>query len=444
MGGMDDYQRKTSQQQHSPIRSKLKILLLVLSTNILSVYLFSGSSASFSLSKLSAPAGIHLWDSEALIRQLNSTESKLSLAHSQLSDLQNRLQSSNSLLETLLQELGGRDQSAAAGGADPDGWREELSGEAKLAVGPHKLPFGFTTNLDTDELYPSLGAACGRYRDELNRYMSYEVGGECPPDDVFAQRLMLKGCEPLPRRRCHPRSPKNYSGPVPYPASLWTIPPDTSISWHPYTCKNYTCLVNRGKAPGHYDCKDCFDLAGRERVRWLSDGDFLDYGIDAVLAMRPPGTVRIGLDIGGGSGTFAARMRERDVTVVTSTMNFDGPFNSFISSRGLLAMHVSVASRLPFFDGTLDIVHSMHVLSNWVPDAVLEFALFDIYRVLRPGGIFWLDHFFCFGTQLNATYVPMFDRIGFRKIRWNAGRKLDKGADKNEWYISALLEKPIT
>lgn len=45
-------------------------------------------------------------------------------------------------------------------------------------------------------------------------------------------------------------------------------------------------------------------------------------------------------------------MKERGVTVVTWTVNFDGPFNSFVASRGLVSMHLSVASRLPFFDGS--------------------------------------------------------------------------------------------
>ncbi|KAF7016675.1 hypothetical protein CFC21_030217, partial [Triticum aestivum] len=99
---------------------------------------------------------------------------------------------------------------------------------------------------------------------------------------------------------------------------------------------------------------------------------------------------------------------------------------------------------LPFADGVLDIVHSMHVLTNSVPAAVLEFAFFDIYRVLRPGGVFWLDHFFCLGPQLNSTYVPILDRVGFRRLRWKASRKLDLGAERNEWYVSALLEKPMT
>uniref|UniRef100_A0A1D1YES4 Putative methyltransferase PMT21 n=1 Tax=Anthurium amnicola TaxID=1678845 RepID=A0A1D1YES4_9ARAE len=438
MGSMEDHPRK-QQQQQGRARLLLKVLLLVLSTNLVTLYLFSGSASSNLRWSEYAPR-LHLWDTDALLRELNATQAKLLTSQGQLDDLRHRLTTSNSLLEALTGELR-RIQAPAEAVAD-GGWGEDLSGELKLAVSPHKLPLGHNSNFGSGELYPVLGSACRRYQDELEQYMSYDVGGECPVDDAFAQRLMLKGCEPLPRRRCHPKTPKGYVEPSPQPAALWAIPPDTSIVWEPYTCKNYHCLVNRKSMPGSFDCKDCFDLGGRERVRWMFDNDQLDYGIDQVLAAKPPGTIRIGLDLGGGTGSFAARMRERNVTVVTTSMNFDGPFNSFIASRGLVPIHISISHRLPFFENTLDIVHSMHVLSSWIPDAMLEFALYDIYRVLRPGGLFWLDHFFCLGEQMNATYVPMLDRVGFRRIRWNAGRKLDRGPEKNEWYLSALLEKP--
>ncbi|KAM0946466.1 putative S-adenosyl-L-methionine-dependent methyltransferase [Dioscorea sansibarensis] len=441
MGGMDDYHRKPSQQQSSSIRNKLKIILLVLSTNILTIYLMAGPSANFKLSNYTPK--FQFFDSETLIHELNSTQAKLSSSQTEMVELRRRLMTSNSLLETLLTEFG-KAQREKALPEESDGWRHELSGELNLVVGPHKLPLGFTPNLGTDEIYPALGTACRRHQEDLMQYMSYQIGGECPADDVFAQHLMLKGCEPLPCRRCHTKSPAGYVEPYPFPESLWNIPPDSSITWDAYTCKNYQCLVERNKDKRSYDCKDCFDLNGREKTRWTYDNGELDYGIEQVLKMKPKGTIRIGLDIGGGSGTFAARMRENEVTIVTTTMNFDGPFNNFIASRGLVPLHISVAHRLPFFGNTLDIVHSMHVLSNWIPDVMLEFALFDIYRVLRPGGLFWLDHFFCIGEQLNSTYVPMFDRIGFKKLRWNAGRKLDRGIEKNEWYLSALLEKPMT
>lgn len=456
-GVMDDSGKPLQQQQQQQIISsstsggtKFKFILILLLTNLLSIYISisyssSSTSAASAIDFSSLASRFSLWDSQSILRELNTTQAKLGHTETQLATIQRRLTTSNSLLETLLAELGEARRSSAASSPPEDGWQGELSGELKLAVGPHKLPLGFNPNIDSDEILLPLGAACRRHQDQLERYMAYKPGGECPSDDVFAQRLMLKGCEPLPRRRCHPKSPKGFVEPAPWPESLWSTPADTSVVWDPYTCKDYKCLVGRNKAKGSYDCKDCFDLGGREKVRWTGDFGELDYGIDTVLKLRKKGTIRIGLDIGGGSGTFAARMRERgNVTIVTSTMNFDGPFNSFIASRGLVPMHISIAHRLPFFDNTLDIVHSMHVLSNWVPDAVLEFALFDIYRVLRPGGIFWLDHFFCVGAQLNATYVPMFDGIGFRKLRWNAGRKLDRGVEMNEWYLSALLEKPMS
>lgn len=439
MGSMDDDPRKSIHLQSSK-KSKLKILLLLVFTSLLSIFLFTASS---SIDWSKHTPRIHLWESEALLRELKSTRSKLSISQAQVTELHKRLATSNALLETLIAELG-RAKRNDARQDNLDGWLNELTGELKLAAGPHKLPLGQSANIRSDELYPTLGTACHHLQDELVQYMSYDVGGECPSDDNLAQRLLLKGCEPLPRRRCHPKSPVDYVEPTPFPTSLWTIPPDTSVNWDPYTCKNYACLVRRRHERGTFDCKDCFDLDGREKGRWLRSYGELDYAIDEILGTKSPGTIRIGLDIGGGTGTFAARMRERNVTIVTSTMNFDGPFNNFIASRGLVPVHISIAHRLPFFDSTLDMVHSMHVLSNWIPDIVLEFALYDIYRVLRPGGIFWLDHFFCRGAQLNATYVPMFERIGFHKLRWNAGRKLDKGIKKDEWYLSALLEKPMT
>ncbi|PIA47000.1 hypothetical protein AQUCO_01400015v1 [Aquilegia coerulea] len=452
--GAEDYPRKPllHHQQHH-LNSKLKILLLVLVlTNLLTIYIFAGPS--LSLKRL--PDLIPLsWDVPSLLQDLNATQAQLAASHTTLSQLHQRLTSANSLLETLLSELtrfhshdhqAVPQQLTAADDVNINtafSIDHQMSDELSLVINPHKLPLGYSPRMGSDEVYPPIGAGCLRFQDELNQYMTYTVGGECPVDDGFAQKLMLKGCEPLPRRRCHPKSPTGYVEPHPFPASLWATPPDTSIIWDPYSCKNYQCLVDRKNTKGYFDCKDCFDLQGREKTRWLFDNGGLDYGIDQVLSTNRPGTIRIGFDIGGGSGTFAARMRERNVTIITSSMNLDGPFNSFIASRGLIPMHVSVSQRLPFFDNTLDIVHSMHVLSNWIPDSMLEFTLYDIYRVLRPGGLFWLDRFFCLGGQLNSTYVPLFNRIGFKKLRWNAGLKVDRGIQKNEWYFSALLEKPM-
>ena len=433
-GRMDDNRRKSSPPQ-SRLRSWLEILLIVVATHLLTTLLFISRTSILDWTEYAKK--VPRFDTDSLLQELNSTQFMLTATQQQLHLLSSQLQTANFLLQRLPSELRNPQESA-------EDWISDLSDELKSAVHAHQLPLGRNSNFGSDKLYPVLGSACKHHLSDLEQYMKYQVGGQCPSDDVFAQRLMLKGCEPLPRRRCHPKTPDNYEEPRRLPDALWAIPPDNSIVWDPYTCKNYSCLVNRGNTPGFFDCNDCFHLSGREKSRWMFDNGYLDYSIDRVLAAKPEGTIRIGLDLGGGSGTFAARMKERGVTIVTTSMNFNGPFNSFIASRGLIPMHISISHRLPFFDNTLDIIHSMHVISNWIPDAMLEFALFDIYRVLRPGGLFWLDHFFCLGTQLNYTYVPLIGKVGFKRLRWNTGRKIDRGAHKNERYLSALLEKPTS
>nr|KYP62576.1 hypothetical protein KK1_017115 [Cajanus cajan] len=391
------YSKKLQPYGHSQ-KHRLKSIMLVILTNLVTIYILTGPLSFLYHSSLGPR------DSNSMLQELNSTKAQLAATNSLLSELHHRLNSSNLLVQALLIDLT-RQQEKQSNSADQNQVTLKVgSDELTLALGPHKLPFGYSPRIGSAEIHIPVGASCMRFHEELNQYMAYEVGGECPMDDVLAQRLMLKGCEPLPRRRCHPKKNK----------------------------------------PGSFDCKNCFDLQGEERSKWIFDDGGLDFGIDQVLATKAAGTIRIGLDIGGGTGTFAARMRERNVIIITSTLNLDGPFNNIIASRGLVPMHISISQRFPFFDNTLDIVHSMDVLSNWIPDTLLEFVLYDVYRVLRPGGLFWLDHFFCFGSQLNKTYVPMLDRIGFNRLRWHVGTKLDSGVHKNVLYISALMEKPMT
>ncbi|CAA7401376.1 unnamed protein product [Spirodela intermedia] len=319
----------------------------------------------------------------------------------------------------------------------------DLPPESLAFTAPQSFPFGRNPNSQSDVLIAPVGHPCELFPAELSRFMTYPVNGSCPDDEFEAQRLLLKGCEPLPRRRCRPAAHADFVEPAALPESLWLTPPDSSVVWTAYTCKNYACLIERKNQKDFDDCKDCFDLEGREKSRWVVPSDNpLDFSIDEVLRLKPPGTVRIGLDIGGGSGTFAVRMKERNVTVVTTSMNLNGPFNSFIAARGVIPLYLSISQRLPIFDNTLDVVHSMHVISNWIPDTLFHFIFFDIYRVLRPGGIFWLDHFFFVEEQM-GKYVSMIDSVGFRRLKWVVGRKLDRGPELKEMYISAVLEKPL-
>ncbi|WJX27423.1 hypothetical protein P8452_16239 [Trifolium repens] len=438
-------QTQTQTQKH-----KLKSLMLIIFTNLVTIYIFTGPfSFMYKYSSMSTS------ESSFILQELNSTKAQLAASHTILSELHQRLNSTNLLVQALLIDLT-REQEKQSnrvdvkpvviklGNDDSTTAASTISDELSISLSPHKLPFGYSPKIGAGEIHMLVGEACLKFHEELKQYMTYEIGGECPVDDVLAQGLMLKGCEPLPRRRCHPKSPINYVEPTPFPDSLWTTPPDTSIIWDSYACKSYQCLVDRKNEPGNsYDCKGCFDLEKEEKIKWIFDDGGLDFGIDQVLATKAAGTIRIGLDIGGGTGTFAARMKERNVTIITSTLNLDGPFNNMVASRGLIPMYISISQRFPFFENTLDIVHSMDIIGNWMPDTMLEFVLYDIYRVLRPGGLFWLDHFFCFGSQLNKTYVPMFDQVGFNKLRWHVEMKLDPGVRKNVWYISALMEKPM-
>ncbi|KAL6856907.1 hypothetical protein ACP4OV_018289 [Aristida adscensionis] len=413
-------------------------LLLFLLTNTISILVSSGAAPSLLRRYRPAMATLHFWDaSAALLADLNATQSALAAGRDDLAALHARLRTANELLRTLL-------AATTPPRHDDGGWPREPAGELKLAIAPLGLAAG-ANGTAGEAAFPALGHACRRFQDDLERYMSYTPGGECPSDEPLEHRLMARGCDPLPRRRCRPPSPKGYTQPAPLPRSLWATPPDTTVVWDAYACKNYSCLASAAAAGAGGGCDGCFDLrGGREKDRWLRDDGALSYSIAAVLAARPKGTVRIGLDIAvGGGGTFAARMMERGVTVVTATANAGAPFGSFIAARGLVPVHLAAAHRLPFFDGTLDLVHTAGAGELAAAGVALEFALFDVYRVLRPGGLLWLDHLAGGGAQPNATYAPVLRRVGFRTLRWNAGRKPGK-TKTNEWQLSALLEKPMT
>lgn len=78
-----------------------------------------------------------------------------------------------------------------------------------------------------------------------------------------------------------------------------------------------------------------------------------ELAIDEVLQLRP-GEIRIGLDVTSTTGTFAARMRERNVTIASATLNLGAPSNEVIALTGLLPLYISIGSRLLFFDNTVE------------------------------------------------------------------------------------------
>ena len=292
-----------------------------------------------------------------------------------------------------------------------------------------------------------IGHACVSMKAELEEYMDYDVGDMCNDDWPLGQRLMVHGCDPLPRRRCLALSPKYYRIPTPLPHSLWDMPDDHNIRWSKYTCRSFECLVNATRR-GFSKCASCFDLESHESPRWMVindtnpdySGESPEFLIVDVLALKPPGEIRIGLDYSVSVGTFAARMYEHNVTIVTSTLNLGAPFNEFIALRGLIPLYISLNQRLPFFDNTLDLIHTNLLFDGWIDLQFLDFIIFDWDRVLRPGGLLWIDRFFCNSEDLD-DYLYMFLQLNYKKLKWVVVHKTDK-LDKDEMFFSAILAKP--
>ncbi|XP_020098274.1 uncharacterized protein LOC109717039 [Ananas comosus] len=293
--------------------------------------------------------------------------------------------------------------------------------------------------------FTSIGHACFAMKEELEEYMDYDVGDFCKDDWRQAQRLMVHGCDPLPRRRCFSRAPKLYAKPFPINESMWKLPDDRNVRWSQYRCKNFACLAKNATKKGFFKCSDCFNLTRHEMPRWMelvypdpASNLTADFLIKEVLQLKP-GEIRIGLDFSVGTGTFAARMREFNVTIVSATINLGAPFNEMIALRGLVPIYLTINQRLPFFDNTLDIIHTTRFLDGWIDLILLDFVLYDWDRVLRPGGLLWIDSFFCAKEDLD-DYLEAFKILRYKKHKWVIVPKMDK--DGEEVFFSAVLEKP--
>ncbi|XVF57478.1 hypothetical protein PTKIN_Ptkin06aG0208500 [Pterospermum kingtungense] len=209
------------------------------------------------------------------------------------------------------------------------------------------------------------------------------------------------------------------------------LPDDRNVRWGNYQCRNFGCLSSRKPRRGYA----CFHME-KEKLKWVTNSSLpVDFLIRDVLAIKP-GQIRIGLDHGVGTGTFAARMRELNVKIVSSALNLGAPFNEIIALRGLIPLYATLNQRLPFFDNTMDLIHTTGSLDGWIDLLLMDFILFDWDRVLRPGGLLWIDRLFCNRKDLD-DYMYMFLQFRYRKHKWVLAPK-----SKDEVYLSAVLEKP--
>ncbi|XP_057793807.1 probable methyltransferase At1g29790 [Salvia miltiorrhiza] len=316
--------------------------------------------------------------------------------------------------------------------------KPNIANELKEFLNRHQLPLGKDSRTGITEMVASVGHSCEKSTDLLSEFMGYKVNGLCPDDWSLGQKLILQGCEPLPRRRCFAKTiPK--VGLQPFPFSLWNNVSEKIYSWSGLGCKNLACLNSKKL---NRDCAGCFDIThGYETQRYVKARSKNDFLIDDVLAMSSGG-VRISFDLGGGSGTFAARMAERNLTVVTATLNLDAPFSEFIAARGLFPLYFSLDYRFPFYDNVFDLVHVANGLDVGGRPEKLEFLMFDIDRVLRAGGLFWLDNYYCSTDDKRRALTRLIERFGYKKVKWVVGEKIN-GAGNSEVYLSAVLQKPV-
>ncbi|CAM8879391.1 hypothetical protein QQ045_006034 [Rhodiola kirilowii] len=300
-----------------------------------------------------------------------------------------------------------------------------------------------STSIPSDLLLYSklapIASSCHNHADLLHKYMNYTPYSLCPVDDDLAEALILRGCHPLPRRRCFVVTPQKTTSSFPshpFPAVL----PDQAIVWSKYSCKSFACLNRENKFRG-------FNTSIISNPTFLSSNSDLDITVPEFLklAKTMSSVIRLGLDVGGGTGAFAARMKLHNVTVVSTTMNLGAPYNEVVALRGLVPLHVPLQQRLPVFDGVVDFVRLGHAVNRWIPTVAMEFLLFDVDRVLRGGGFLWIDHFFSKGADLEKVYAPLIGKLGYKKVKWAMGKKMDGSGVKNgEVYLTALLHKPVS
>jgi SAM-dependent methyltransferase len=135
-------------------------------------------------------------------------------------------------------------------------------------------------------------------------------------------------------------------------------------------------------AAGEYDAKWGIDFGdtGREQVRQK---------LAKALGGLDGGTFGDGLEIGSGTGYFSLNLLQLGtVRRLTATDISPGMLKRLADTAGALGLEVETvatdAERLPFDDGSFDIVFG-HAVLHHIPD--LDRAFAEFRRVLRPGGV---------------------------------------------------------
>ncbi|EAZ17094.1 hypothetical protein OsJ_32593 [Oryza sativa Japonica Group] len=291
-----------------------------------------------------------------------------------------------------------------------------------------------------------LASACSAHPDLLHRFMSYTPFSPCPDDALsLAEPLLLRGCHPLPRRRCFSSSSISSSHNLNnLPTDPFSPLPDSAVRWPPGAkCTSFSCL------PPSLG----FDLARTEAARFLRAEGPLDLTVPQLLrpgiaqprGAHPAGAGRGRRDGDAGGAPQAGGQRP---PLFTTTMNLGAPYSEAAAARGVVPLHAPLQQRFPVGDATMDLVRAGHAVNRWIPEAALEFLWYDADRVLRPRGLLWVDHFWCRRPDLAAVYQPMLRRLGYKTLKWAVADKTTPtptappGAKHDHVYLTALLQKP--
>ncbi|KAJ0966951.1 hypothetical protein J5N97_023868 [Dioscorea zingiberensis] len=322
--------------------SALHLLMLtsVLATNLFAFYAFTSSPL---------PA--------------SHPSKNLSLISEHVALILREIDASERRLHQIQRELSGYDS------LDP--LQPSLPADLRLFLSRQPLPLGKDSKSGITQMVSSVSHSCSRSIDLLSSFSSYKPWSKCPNDSILAAKLIVRGCDPLPRRRCLSRPSTPLPSPAPIPHQIWLKP--------------------RGK------------------------NDFL---IDDVLKMGK-GAIRTGLDISGGTGDYAARMAERNVTIISTSVDPDS--GAVTAARGVFPLLMNPAGRFPFHDSVFDLVHTTKGLDEGAVDRTksegMEFLMFDIDRVLKTRGLFWLDNYQCVDDEKKRAVTRLIESFGYKKLK---------------------------
>ncbi|KAJ4783535.1 S-adenosyl-L-methionine-dependent methyltransferases superfamily protein [Rhynchospora pubera] len=383
----------------------LLMLSSIVTTNLFALYAFTYSPPSPS-------------DTTTSSSSLSHSSKNMSVISEHVALILREIEESQRRLRQIERELSGFDFFDLS--------RPNLPPELHTFLTSHPLPLGRDARSGLTHMLSSVSHQCGKSPsalDLLTQYMSYKAYSNCPSvDPGITQKLISKACEPLPRRRCLTKLSGKRGGRLPFPQSLWNPSP----------------LPSTG-------------TSGIDKRMWVKPRWKNDFLIDDVLELAGSGGVKIGFDIGGGAGNFAARMAERNVMVVTSVLNSGGkPMNELVAARGLFPIQITPSQHFPFYDGIFDLVHISSALDEGGAPAMgmahrpeaLEFLLFDIDRIIRTNGLLWIDNYHCSSDERGQDLIRIIEKFRYKKLKWVLGEKEVNNDGHMQVYLSAILQKP--